>query len=124
LGAGIPGFKCLPVFGLTTDPHPIWTLFLWGKMKKIKAKFYLNFDFEVENICLSCKDEGIEYINDIELNLEEEIQGLPEIKLEKDNWYKAKMTKRYEDDGSGAKRFSGFEIKEITCCTLIYSSKL
>jgi len=93
-------------------------------MKKIKAKFYLNFDFEVENVCVSCKDEGIGYLDDIESNVSEELQSLPEIKLEKDNWYKAKMVKRYEDDGSGAKRFAGFEIKEITCCTLIYSSKL
>ena len=28
LGAGIQGLRNLPVFGLTTDPHPIWTLFL------------------------------------------------------------------------------------------------
>jgi hypothetical protein len=28
LGAGIQGLRNLPVFGLTTDPHPILTLFL------------------------------------------------------------------------------------------------
>ena len=38
-------------------------------MKKIKAKFYLNFDFEVENVCVSCKDEGIGYLDDIESNV-------------------------------------------------------
>ena len=32
MGAGIQGLSNLPVFGLTTDPHPIWTLFLWKKM--------------------------------------------------------------------------------------------
>lgn len=92
-------------------------------MDNIKAKFYLNFDYEIENVCISCKYQGIAYFVDIESHIEEALECLNEAKLEKDNWYKVKMVKRYEDDGSGAKRFSGFEIKEIACCTLIYSSE-
>ncbi len=39
MGAGIQGLRNLPVFGLTTDPHPIWTLFLCPEMEECPRLF-------------------------------------------------------------------------------------
>lgn len=79
------------------------------------VKIYIDENGEVENIHL-------EKMNSMEIgkvfHMRESIENqISEIDLPKDNWFKIKLKEIYEDDGSGAQRFSGFEIEKMKACT-------
>lgn len=82
----------------------------------MKVEFYLDFEKEVQSVAVrSVKNaEPIEFLSQVQTSLEME---LPIEKLEKDNYYVAKLKRRYEKDGAGASQFDGYDILELRSCT-------
>lgn len=87
--------------------------------EKIKVRFYVTLDREVESIIIRSSNFGtLDRINDtlrssLE-NIVDETDGFIG-----DNWYQANLVSVHETNGAGGEYHDRYEPKSIKCCTRI-----
>ena len=80
----------------------------------MKVEFYLDSEKDVQSVAVRSvkRAEPIDFLKRVQTSLEIE---LPFEKMEKDNYYVAKLKRRYQPDVSGASCFDGYDV--IKVCT-------